>query len=245
MPFGPAAVYDTMPLSDFSMERHQLLSELRTALTAAIVVALPALAAFAQNDVHAIAARVDTHYNQLKTLQADFTETYSGAGLSRTESGTLWLKRPGRMRWDYRQPREKLFLIDGKTAWFYVPGERQARKIPVKKLDDLRSPLAYLLGRTRLEKEFAGLSLAPDLKPQDAGDVLLRGVPRHLGGITQVLMEVTPAGAFRCIVVDQEDGSSTRFVFSNEKENLAIADQRFRFSPPPGVETIEADTIGQ
>ena len=84
----------------------------------------------AQTDVHALAAKIDQHYDHLRTLEARFTETYSGAGMNRTESGTLFLKRPGRMRWDYDQPRPKLFLTDGHTAWFYVPGEKQVRQTP-------------------------------------------------------------------------------------------------------------------
>ena len=100
--------------------------------------------------VHAIAQAVDERYNRLRSLQAEFTEIYRGAGMERTESGTLWLKKPGKMRWEYRSPRDKLFLSDGKDAWFYVPGERQVRRTAVKKLDDLRSPLAFLLGKTRL-----------------------------------------------------------------------------------------------
>ena len=76
-----------------------------------------------------IAAKVDQRYNQLQTLQADFTETYRGAGVSRTESGVLWLKRPGKMLWDYREPQPKVFVTDGKWAWFYVPGNgRRARR---------------------------------------------------------------------------------------------------------------------
>src|SRR6267154_5465740 len=101
-------------------------------------------------NVKAIAAAVDSHYNSLQTFKSDFTEIYTGGGISRNESGTLLLKRPSRMRWDYHQPREKLFVSDGRTAYFYVIGERQARKTSVKKLDDLRSPLRYLLGKTRL-----------------------------------------------------------------------------------------------
>ncbi len=131
--------------------------------------ALRTLRCFAQTDVHALAAKVDQRYDHMHTLQAQFTETYSGAGMTRTESGTLLLKKPGQMRWDYDQPRPKLFLTDGHTAWFYVPGERQARRTPVKQLDDLRSPLRYLLGKTKLEKELDGLSLAPDQKPVNRG----------------------------------------------------------------------------
>ena len=81
--------------------------------------------------------------------------------MERTEWGTLWLKKPGKMRWEYRSPRDKLFLSDGKDAWFYVPGERQVRRTAVKKLDDLRSPLAFLLGKTKLEKELQALSFGP------------------------------------------------------------------------------------
>jgi outer membrane lipoprotein carrier protein len=160
--------------------------------------------------------------------------------MTRAESGTLWLKRPGRMRWEYRQPKEKLFLTDGKTAWFYVPGERQVRRTSARKLDDLRSPLAYLLGRTKLNKEFRGLSVAPDVRPDHAGNIVLRGVPTHMGGINQVLMEITPDGRFSRIQAEQEDGTITTFRFANQRENVEITDQRFRFSPPPGVETIEA-----
>jgi outer membrane lipoprotein carrier protein len=198
---------------------------------------------FADTDVSRIAARVDAHYNHLRTLRSDFTETYTGAGVTRFESGTLWLKRPGRMRWEYRHPREKLFMSDGSTAWFYVPGEKQARKAPVKKLDDLRSPLAYLLGRTKLQKEFTGLSLAPDVKPENPDGIVLRGVPRQVSEIDYVLLEVAPGGRLTRILVAQDDGSTTDFHFLNEKEGVAISDQNFRFSPPPGVETIEMDQL--
>lgn len=118
----------------------------------ALLLAAGVCAARTQADVRSVARAVDNRYNHLRTLQAEFTETYRGAGIERTESGTLWLKKPGKMRWEYRSPREKLFLSDGKDAWFYVPGDRQVRRTPVRKLDDLRSPLGFLLGKTRLEK---------------------------------------------------------------------------------------------
>src|SRR5258705_10679972 len=100
-------------------------------------------------DVHRIARNVDNRYNHILTLQAEFTELYRGAGIERRESGTLWLKKPGKMRWEYRSPREKLFGSDGKDAWFYLPGDGKARKAPVRKLDDLPSPLRLVLGEAR------------------------------------------------------------------------------------------------
>src|SRR5689334_23159266 len=78
-------------------------------------------------DVRTIAANVDNHYNHLHSLEAEFTEVYRGSGMDRTESGVLWLKKPGKMRWEYRSPKEKLFVSNGKDAWFYVPDDRLAR----------------------------------------------------------------------------------------------------------------------
>lgn len=198
-----------------------------------------------RTDVHAIARRVDGHYNALHAMQVEFVEKFRGAGMDRSESGTLWIRRPGNMRWEYRQPRAKFFITDGKTAWFYAPGDRQARRTAYKKLEDLRSPLAYLLGRAKLEKEFDGLSLASDATPKSSGNIVLRGIPKGLGGrVAQVLLEVTPQGRIDRIVAEDQDGSTTEFVFSESKENGAvdaasIDDQRFRFTPPKGVEVVE------
>src|ERR1700693_604207 len=76
-------------------------------------------------DVKTLAAAVDAHYNHLRSLHAEFTEVYRGSGMDRTESGTLWLKKPGKMRWEYRSPKEKLFVSNGKDAWFYVGCRRR------------------------------------------------------------------------------------------------------------------------
>ena len=185
---------------------------------------------------------MDRHYNHLRTLQADFVEIYAGAGTGRTESGTLWLKKPGKMRWDYRSPREKLFLSDGKQSWFYVADERQVRKISAHQLEDLRSPLAFLLGKSRLEKELKGLSLATDIPPLEAGDTVLRGVPVGMEDrVSQVVLEITPDRKISRISLNGTDGSVTEYRFSNQKENVQVSDQEFQFSPPPGVETIDGD----
>ena len=199
-----------------------------------MAVSLPA-----QTNVHALADKVDQRYNAMHTLQAEFVETYTGAGMSRTESGTLVLKKPGQMRWDYDQPHSKLFVTDGHTAWFYVPGERQARRTSIKQLDDLRSPLRYLLGKTKLEKELDGLSLAADQKPMNTGDLVLRGVPKGLRDrVEQTLVEVAPDGLIVRIVVEELDGSQTEFRFHQQKENVQVPDQQFHFVPPPGVEVV-------
>jgi len=207
-----------------------------------LLALLPAVAANPTLDVHAIAQAVDNRYNHLQTLQAEFTETYRGAGIERTESGSLWLKKPGKMRWEYRSPKEKLFLSDGKDAWFYLPGDRQVRRSSVKKLDDLRSPLGFLLGKTRLEKELDGLSAAPDVTPTTAGNVVLRGVPKAMADrLNEVVLEITPDYHIARIQFEEADESVTEYRFSEQKENAGIADQLFRFSPPAGVEVVDGD----
>lgn len=196
--------------------------------------------------VREIAKTVDQHYNSLRSLQTEFTENYRGLGVARTESGTLWLKRPGRMRWEYREPREKLFVTDGKTAWFYLPGERQVRRAPVKKLDDLRSPLRYLLGKSRLEKEFGGLAIAEGTTPTAEGNTVLRGLPRMMQDrVREVLLEVTAKGRIVRIVISELDESTTEFRFRNLVENPAMSEDRFRFSPPEGAEVIDAEELGK
>jgi outer membrane lipoprotein carrier protein len=197
-------------------------------------------------DINTFAMAVDEHYNHLRTLQAEFTEVYRGSGMERTESGTLWLarggrKKPGKMRWEYRSPREKLFVSNGRDAWFYVPGDKQARKTDARKLDDLRSPLAFLLGKSKLEKELHGLSFAPDVTPMTAGDFVLRGVPQALGDrVSEILLEVTPEHRIVRIVIDDADGSATEYRFTDQKENEEIPQGRFEFTPPAGTETVES-----
>ena len=196
-------------------------------------------------DVKATAASVDAHYNHLQSLQAEFIEIYRGSGMDRTEGGTLWLKKPGKMRWEYRSPREKLFVSNGKDAWFYVPDDRQARKSAAKKLEDVRSPLAFLLGKTKLEKELRGLSLAPDIAPMQTGDVVLRGVPSAMADqLNEVVLEITPEHHIVRLILQAVDGSSTEYQFSDQKEDVPIADARFQFKAPAGTEVVEGE-LGQ
>jgi outer membrane lipoprotein carrier protein len=228
-----------MPILTSSTNRMSISQIVLQRAIPCLLLLICSMSLVAQTNVHALAGKVDQHYDHIRTLEAQFTETYKGAGMTRTESGTLLLKKPGRMRWDYDRPHPKLFVTDGSTAWFYVPGEQQARRTPVKQLEDLRSPLRYLLGKTKLEKELDGLSVASDTKPLDPGDVVLRGVPKGMRErVEQTLLEVTSFGLISRIVVEELDGSVTEFRFLQQKENVEIPDQRFHFAPPAGVEVV-------
>lgn len=213
---------------------------LRVAMWLAVLALIRPAAA---DSVRDIASRVDARYNHLTTLKADFEESYSGAGLERHESGELWLQKPGKMRWDYEQPTAKLFLIDGKNAYFYVPSEHQARRMPAKKLDDFRSPIRYLLGKTRLQSEFNKLAIST-LSPKQPGDVVLEGLPKGMQDrVQRVLLEITPASQIASIRIEELDGSVTEFGFRNIQENLPMKPSLFRFTPPPGVEVIEGQEL--
>ena len=218
---------------------------LRVAVLVSLAVSAPLRAADANPDIKNLAASVDAHYNHLHSLEAEFTEVYRGSGMDRTESGTLWLKKPGKMRWEYRSPKEKLFVSNGKDAWFYVPDDRQARKEAAKKLDDVRSPLAFLLGKTKLAKELRGLSIASDIEPLGSGNIVLRGVPTALADqVSEIILEVTSQGRIVRLVMQGVDGASTEYRFTDQKEDVSIADSRFDFRAPAGTEVVEGE-LGQ
>jgi outer membrane lipoprotein carrier protein len=183
-----------------------------------------------------LAAAVDHHYNVLRRLRVNFTETYQGMGMDRHESGVLLLEKPGRMRWNYAEPAGKVFVLDGKYGWFYTPGDAQVQQIPAKKLDDLRSPLRFLLGHAQLTKELAGLTMAP----ADGDMFRLRGVPRGMEQRVRSLeLVVSREGTIHSMTLEELDGSRTSFVFKDEQANPAIAVDTFRFTPPAGVQVVE------
>ena len=191
----------------------------------------------AKVSAHDLAQRVDRHYNQLHSLKAAFTESYEGMGMQRTESGTLLLVKPGRMRWDYASPPGKLFLLDGKYAWFYSKGDPQVQRMESRQLDDLRSPLRLLLGHTELEKEMASLGVAPAA----GGEFTLSGVPKgQEKRVSKLALTVTAEGTITAIAIEESDGAITRFTFSGEAPNVPIPADAFRFSAPPGVPVVDA-----
>src|ERR1039457_5013736 len=182
----------------------------------------------AQSD-SALIRRVDDHYNHLRTLRARYTEHYTGMGLDRTESGTLLLKKPGLMRWSYDQPPGKVFVLDGHYGWSYPPGDAQISRTPAKQLDDLRSPLRFLLGHTQLAKELDQLTTAAE-----GANFRITGVPKGMAQRVRLLsLTVTPAGVIQSMKIEETDGAATEFIFTQIEENIAVNPSDFRFAPPP------------
>jgi outer membrane lipoprotein carrier protein len=208
---------------------------LATALLQTCLYAQPH--ALSMPNVHDVAQRVDRHYNQLHSLKAGFAESYQGLGIRRTESGTMLLLKPGRMKWEYSQPAGKLFLLDGKYAWFYSRGDSQVQRIPAKKLDDMRSPLRFLLGHTQLERELNHLTLVSAAN----GHFTLTGQPKgQEKRVRQLKLTVTANGAILSLEVEETDGALTRFTFSGEQPNVPVSAGTFHFVPPAGVPVVNA-----
>ena len=184
-----------------------------------------------------MAQKVDLHYNQLHSLKSSFTESYEGLGMRRTESGTLLLLKPGRMKWEYSEPAGKVFLLDGTFAWFYSPGDSQVQRILAKQLNDLRSPLRFLLGRTKLEKELSNLTL----RPAANGQFTLTGQPvGQEKRLSRLTLTVTADGTITGIEMEEADGALTRFTFAGEQPNVTFPAGTFRFTPPKGVPVVDA-----
>lgn len=186
--------------------------------------------------VHTLAGRIDHHYNSLRSLKVDFTQTYEGMGMNRRESGTLLLKRPGRMRWTYSNPAGKLFILDGRNAYFYSPGDTTAQRVPAKDLNDLRSPLRLLLGHTKLEKEMNHLTASPNAD----GTWTLTGIPRGLEKrVSSFSLTANAEGVIQSMQIDETDGVRNTFTFSNQQPNAPASNSDFVFTPPAGVTIVD------
>jgi outer membrane lipoprotein carrier protein len=156
-------------------------------------------------------------------------------GMDRTESGTLLLKKPGRMRWSYDKPVGKVFVLDGKYAWFYTPGDSQAQRVPAKELDDLRSPLRFLLGHTQIKKELDNLTVTPE-----GADFKITGVPKGMEQRVKLLTLVVAAtGTIQQMQIEELDGSITSFSFSEIEDNVPVRSDDFVFHPPAGVTIVK------
>jgi outer membrane lipoprotein carrier protein len=182
-----------------------------------------------------LAQRVDKYYNGLHSLRTAFTESFHGMGIDREESGTLLLRKPGKMHWSYTNPAGKIFLLDGKYAWFYSPGDAQVERVSASQLDDLRSPLRFLLGHTQLQKELEGLTLS-----ETADGLQLSGVPKGMEKrVEKIVIGVSPDGVIHSMSITEIDGAQTAFTFKDSQANAPAPDSDFVFHPPAGIPVVD------
>jgi outer membrane lipoprotein carrier protein len=184
--------------------------------------------------------QLESSYKSVQSLRATFTQSYRWGSRTRTETGTVYFARGGRMRWQYREPQKKLFLSDGKHVELYVPEEKQLTRTTVKSSEDVRVPFRLLLSRLALHEAFQNITFADQALEARSGDRVLKAIPKHGddSGIHEVFLEVTPDFDILRLVVVYTDRTRMQFTFENVERNVAVSGSLFQFTPPPGTEVI-------
>lgn len=202
-----------------------------------LVAGLSRLAAATEPDIDHLLTEVERHYNRAQTLSVYFTETYSIASRKhRPESGQLLLRKPGRMRWIYSEPAGKLFVSDGHNVYLYTADDNRVEQSKLKASEDMRAPLAFLLGKLDMKKEFRGF----EIKPAPNGTYLVAEAKNDRVPYGKVQMLIGQASEIKDLTVNGRDGSVLHFSFRDEAVNPAIADAEFHFVPPPGADVVQA-----
>jgi outer membrane lipoprotein carrier protein len=184
---------------------------------------------------------IEQRYNHAQTLQVQFSESYTVLGRARKgESGQLTLRKPGRMRWDYTNPAGKLFVSDGKDVYLYTPEANRVEKTKLKASDDMRAPMAFLLGKLDFAKDFRDF----EVKQEGTNYLVVARAKNDKLPYERVQMLVTPEHAIQRLVIDGQDQSILTFQFADEKVNPPVDDAQFKFQMPPGA-TLTASDGGQ
>ena len=211
-----------------------------TRLAAACVFLFFPLIGQCQNstkDSEKLLRTIENRYNRVQSLKLNFSETYAGFHRpAQTESGVLYLRKPGRMRWEYAAPEGKVFLSDGKDVFLYTPGDRRAEKSRLKQSEDMRAPLAFLLGKLDFSKEFKSFQMRAE-----NDDIWIAAIPKSESlAYTGVEFLASPEGLIMRVRVTGQDQSKLDFTFTGEQQNVPVSAALFTFHPPPGVQVVEA-----
>ncbi|MEQ1948286.1 MAG: outer membrane lipoprotein carrier protein LolA [Bryobacteraceae bacterium] len=187
-------------------------------------------------DISQVLKGLEERYNNSQTLQLSFTETYTQRGRARVEKGELFLRKPGKMRWQYAAPAGKLFVSDGKFIYTYTPQDNRAEKMKLKEADDMRAPLAFLLGRLHFADDFREYRSHPE-----GEGLYITAIPKSDKlPYSEVSFLAMPDSTIRRLEVKAQDNSILQFAFENEKRNPPLPETLFRFTPPPGVEYVDS-----
>src|ERR1041384_5378380 len=200
-----------------------------------------------------VVRRFEEKYRSAACLQATFLERYTENGqVVRIEAGKAYFQRPGKMRWEYESPEKNVFVVDGKTAWFYVPQDHTATRVPAKKSTDWRTPLALLAGEMKLSRICNKVGFTQQPAPEFSADVMLycelRGASKPNGGgdsggkvasaeVRDIayLEVVQSSGELVRVIANDPGGVGIEFRFANWQLDPKVDDSFFRFQVPPGV----------
>jgi outer membrane lipoprotein carrier protein len=211
-------------------------------------------------EVKRLVSRFESRYRAAHTLQATFLERYLENGhIVRVEAGTAYFHRPGKMRWEYESPERNLFIVDGKSAWFYVPADHTATRVPAKESSDWRTPLALLAGEMKVSRVCTRVEAAHDEKPETPDHVVLfcqlRGTefptnksgsqepsPQAGEGSETVFFEIVKnSGELVRVLIREPGGVGVEFHFASWKTDPPAAESLFRFTAPAGVAIVNGE----
>lgn len=214
----------------------RLMSMVRLATIWALLI-LCGISTSAQTSISPILNGIEKRYNATKTLEVQFTQIFAFGPRKRTENGVLYLEKPGKMRWDYTKPEGKVFVADGKYVYLYSPTTNVAERTPFKATDDLRAPLAFLLGRLDFQKDFRRFTM----KPMESNYWITAEPRSNKAPYTSVAFLVSPNYQILQVEVTGADQTVNRFVFEKEQRNTSIAAAQFEFRPPQGARLVDAE----
>jgi len=190
-----------------------------------------------------LAKALQKKYDTVKDFSADFTHTYEGGVLKKliTERGRLIIKKPGRMRWQYTTPEEKLFVSDGVKMYSYIPQDKQVIVASVPPDDEATTPTLFLAGKGNLTRDFTA-SLVDLPAGMPAGSKALKLVPKtRQQDYDWLVLVVDPASLdIRGLITVDAQGGKSSFSFANLKQNVGLADKDFAFKIPRGVDVVSA-----
>lgn len=188
-------------------------------------------------DIETLLDRIETRYKAMRGLAADFEQSYTAPGArDRHERGRLFLQRPRRMRWEYDTTPAKLFIVNNREVWFYVPADREAFRADAARVTDARFPFLFLLGQIAWRKEFNKFEFAPGDSGDSSGPRTLRLVPRRKNtGVREIFVTATPDGKITEIATVDDAGARSNFTLTNVREDYNAPADAFEFNPPPGV----------
>src|SRR6267378_114545 len=206
-------------------------------LTLVLLVAAATVPASAQS-LDDVVREIEGVYGRMTDLRADFTQTAFNKSLNQTipAKGTVYLKKGGKLRWEYTEPTAQEIVSDGKKLWVYTPTLNQAN------VGDAPAALAgpagsFLAGLGRLRAEFTVRFLNP-AQPKDAdGNWVLDLTPRQpLPTLSRLILSLEPKGweARKAVVHDQFDNTVT-MKFTKMAVNGGLPDKTFTFVAPKGV----------
>jgi outer membrane lipoprotein carrier protein len=184
-----------------------------------------------------LAKSLQQRYDGIHDFTADFSQTYRGGVLHTrsVEQGTVSVKKPGLMRWQYLKPEKKEFVANGKKTYLYIPQDRQVIVNDADSEEGSTSSL-FLAGKGDIARDFTSSYVDSPV----AGTLALRLTPRRRQPDYEYLVvAVDPATLqIRGLVTHDAQGGDSTLTFTNLKENQGISDKVFEFRIPRGVDVV-------